>query len=243
MGSGGSKDEAPQTSQEPRNTTSQSQEARDIHYKATETTTELKLPHAYEDIVKDADSPVDKSSTEKLYHQLHAGVFLNQKRKKYWVEEKSNSNCFMLFARNLSITWSDDKRYWHWPYLKETNDVFVDVAELLNVCWLEVHGKFETVKLSPGVGYEVIFVIMLKDPGDGWEVPVNIRLVLPDGKKQEHKESFKEKARGQWIEIPVGQFEMSPDKVGEIEFSLYEYEGGKWKRGLAIKGVAIRPKI
>ncbi|XP_059625228.1 protein PHLOEM PROTEIN 2-LIKE A1-like [Cornus florida] len=241
MGAGWSQDEAPQSSQEPRNTISQSQ---DIHYKATETTPELNLPlpHAYEDIVKDADSPVDKSSTEKLYRQLHGGVFLNQKRKKYWVDEKSKSNCFMLFARNLSINWSDDKRYWHWPYLKETNDVFVDIAELLKVCWLEVNGKFETRKLSPGVTYEVIFVIMLKEPAYGWEAPVNFTLVLPDGNKKEQRQSLKEKPRGQWIEIPVGQFDTSSNKDAEIEFSLYEYQSGKWKRGLVIKGVTIRPK-
>ncbi len=118
----------------------------------------------------------------------------------------------------------------------------VDVAELLNVCWLEVHGKFETTKLSPGTLYEVAFEIMLKDPAYGWEVPVNVRLILPDGNKQEHKENLMKKPRGQWIEIPVGEFVTSQEKTGEIEFSIYEYEGGMWKRGLLIKGVAIRPK-
>lgn len=118
----------------------------------------------------------------------------------------------------------------------------VDVAELLNVCWLEVGGKFETNKLSPGTLYEVAFEIMLKDPAYGWEVPVNIRLTLPDGNKQEHKENLMKKPRGEWIEIPVGEFVTSPENTGEIEFSIYEYEGGKWKRGLVIKGVAIRPK-
>jgi hypothetical protein len=118
----------------------------------------------------------------------------------------------------------------------------VDAAELLDVCWLEVHGKFETAKLSAGTTYEVAFVIMLKDPAYGWEVPVNVRLILPDGNKQERKENLMKKPRGEWIEIPVGEFVASPEKAGEIEFSIYEYEGGKWKRGLVIKGIVIRPK-
>ncbi|GAV64363.1 PP2 domain-containing protein [Cephalotus follicularis] len=211
----------------------------DTKVKSVEKTAEVKLPHNYEAIIKDADSPIDK---EKLYDQLCAGVFLNQNRKKYWVEKKFNKNCFMLFARDLLITWSENNRFWHWCSLKESSDVVVDVAELENVCWLEVHGKMETTKLSPETMYEVAFVIMMKDPAYGWEVPVNLRLTLPNGNKQEHKESLMIKPRGQWVEIPVGQFKTSSENVGEIEFSLYEYEGGKWKKGLAIKGVFIRPK-
>lgn len=74
----------------------------------------LKLPHNCEAIVKDADTPLDKLSMDELYDQLYAGVFLNQTRKKYWIENKSDKNCFMVFARDLSITWADDDRYWNW---------------------------------------------------------------------------------------------------------------------------------
>ncbi|KAJ6358330.1 hypothetical protein OIU76_000104 [Salix suchowensis] len=84
------------------------------------TVKEVKLPHNYESILRDADSPVDRSSVDKLYNQLNTGVFLNQKRKKYWVEKKFYSNCFMLFAKDLSITWGGDTRYWKWPSLCET---------------------------------------------------------------------------------------------------------------------------
>lgn len=248
MGAGNSQDQPSHPPAEKHTESSESScytETRPAEVKLPETTrppAELKLPHNCEILLKDADLLVDKSSTQKLYDQLYAGVFLNQKRKKYWIENKSNANCFMLYARNLSITWSEDNRFWHWPYLKESCDVFVDVVELRNVCWLEVHGKFEASMLSPGVLYEFAFVVMLKDPAYGWEVPVNLRLTFPDGSKQEHKQNLMEKPRGQWIEIGVGEFMASQEKLGEIDFSLYEYEGGKWKKGLVIKGVAIRPK-
>jgi hypothetical protein len=39
---------------------------------------------------------------------------------KYWVHEKTRCNCFMLFPRGLSITWSEDPKYWSWHPLKET---------------------------------------------------------------------------------------------------------------------------
>jgi hypothetical protein len=105
-----------------------------------------------------------------------------------------------------------------------------------------VRGELETRKLSPGTRYEVAFVIMMKEAATGWEAPVNVRLILPDGNKQERKENLMKKPRGEWIEIPVGEFVASPEKAGDIEFSIYEYEGGQWKRGLVIKGIAIRPK-
>ncbi|CBI27170.3 lectin-like [Vitis vinifera] len=238
MGSSWSQDESSQLSEKPGETLSQTL---DINTKAKETIQAKQLPYNYAAIMKDADSPINESSIEKLNDQLYAGVLLNGNRKKFWMEKKFN-NCFMIFARNLSITWAEDSRYWHWLKIKETSDVFVDVAELINVCWLEVHGKFETAKLSPGIMYKVAFVVMMKDPAYGWGVPVNLKLALPDGNTQEHKENLREKPKGQWIEIPVGQFQTSAENIGEIEFSLFEYEGGDWKSGLVVKGVIIQPK-
>lgn len=49
--------------------------------KPNQSSREVPLPHSCEDILKHADSPVDRSSTKKLLEQLYAGVFLNQKRK------------------------------------------------------------------------------------------------------------------------------------------------------------------
>ncbi|KAF5176710.1 Phloem protein 2-like a1 [Thalictrum thalictroides] len=205
-----------------------------------------KLPYNYLNIIKEADLSIDFSSTEKLYEHLHHGVFLNQKRKKYWIDKESGQNCFMLYARNLSITWSEERHYWQWSNLIEASscdgNIHVDVAQLLNVCWLEVHGKFNTCNLSPNTMYEILFIVMLNDPSYGWEVPVNIRLILPDGETKEHKETLLTRLRAQWIELDVGEFYTSPDKVGELQFSMFEYEGGKWKKGLCIKGVIIRPK-
>lgn len=117
------------------------------------------------------------------------------------------------------------------------------MAELKNVCWLEVHGKFDTTKLSPGTLYEVAFVVMLKHPACGWETPVNVALYLPDGSKQEHKVDFSKQPTNQWMEIPAGKYRTSAEKLGEIQFSMYEYEGGTWKKGLIIKGVAIQTRI
>ncbi|KAF7841428.1 protein PHLOEM PROTEIN 2-LIKE A1-like [Senna tora] len=217
----------------------------------------LSFTQSLQDILKNADSPIDKSSEHKIYDQLYSGIFLHHKTQacksffllisipelnKYWMNKKSNSNCFMFYARALSISWADNEKYWRWVSLEESNGTMIEVAELERVCWLEVHGRLDTRKLSPGILYEVSFHVMLKDRTQGWEVPINMRLFLPGGKiKQEHKENLKDKVRGRWMEIPVGQFIAS--NHGEIEFSMYEYDGGIWKSGLLIKGVSIKPNF
>uniref|UniRef100_A0A7N0ZZS2 Uncharacterized protein n=1 Tax=Kalanchoe fedtschenkoi TaxID=63787 RepID=A0A7N0ZZS2_KALFE len=203
----------------------------------------VQLPHNVECIIGDADVQVDRSSAHGMYQQLRAGVFLNNKRKKYWVDQAGN-NCFIVYARDLSITWSEDGRYWQWLSQKDmSSEELVDVVKLENVCWLEVHGKFEMSKLSPNVVYEVAFIVkIVAESAYGWEVPVNFRLRLPNGSKQESKINLMEKPRGQWIKVPAGEFETSSELKGEIEYSLYEYEDGKWKRGLMIMGVSIQPK-
>ncbi|KAI3860066.1 hypothetical protein MKW92_029464 [Papaver armeniacum] len=122
----------------------------------------------------------------------------------------------------------------------------IEVAELLNVCWLEANGKLDISKLTPGVKYDILFVVMLKNSAYGWEAPVNLRLVHPDGKTQQRKENLQVKPKSQWIELHVGEFQTPPQpddkQEKEIQFSLFEYEDGKWKRGLVIKGVIVRPK-
>lgn len=111
------------------------------------------------------------------------------------------------------------------------------------MCWLEVHLKFETAKLSPGTHYEALMVIMLKDSAYGWDFPINLRLTLPNRNKQERKENLAVQPKGKWIEIPIGNFTTSTGNDGEIDFYVYEYEAGTWKRGLVIKGIVIRPKM
>ncbi|XP_021298093.1 uncharacterized protein LOC110427047 isoform X2 [Herrania umbratica] len=193
--------------------------------------------------LKDADSPTESSSMDKLLSQPHAEVYLNQNRMKYWVDKKVNKYCFMLFARDLSITWAEEHRYWRWSYQRETNsDVLIDVIQLLNVCWLEMHVKFNVKKLSPKTLYEAVFMFKLMDEAYGWDTPVNLGFTLPNGCKVERKEILMTKPTGVWIEILVGEFTTSFEIVGEIDIYCHQYDELTWKRGLIVKGVAILPK-
>lgn len=71
-----------------------------IYDAKAKTVKEVKLPHNCESILRDADSPVDRSSVDKLYDQLSTGVFLNQKRK---VKINSISLIILLFLTTKSL--------------------------------------------------------------------------------------------------------------------------------------------
>lgn len=208
---------------------------------------------------------------------------------KYWVDEKTRCNCFVLFARALSITWGDDPRYWIWHPVRETKYVLsirsacssnyiymhaqfsaqldsshvctctlspstlysdaeiVEAASLQNVCWLEVHGRLELSHLTPGCSYDVAFQVMLTEPAYGWSVPVNLRLRFPDGTAQARKEKLQGMPTEQWLELRAGEVKAPAQpggagRSGELEISLFEYDGGLWKKGLLVKGIKIVPK-
>ncbi|VVA37428.1 PREDICTED: PHLOEM PROTEIN 2-LIKE [Prunus dulcis] len=151
---------------------------------------------------------------------------------------EESKNDYMVCARDLKIIWSRDRRYWRW--VKETENSYV--AELLNVCWLKVSGKVENPNLSPGTQYEVVLVAKMKTRAYGWDAPVNFKFTHPGGTKDwtiNLGDKFKD-SKDQWKDIKLGEFNASANP-GDIEFWLYKY-GGKWKSGLVIKGVAVRPK-
>ncbi|KAF8663029.1 hypothetical protein HU200_055620 [Digitaria exilis] len=128
-------------------------------------------------------------------------------------------------------------------YLAGKTKSEIEAVSLQNVCWLEIHGKLELSDLNPGVSYDVVFEVMLTEPSYGWTTPVNLRLKFPDGTVvQERKETLQEKPRNQWLELKAGEVKAQPGQKGEVEISLFEYDGGQWKKGLVVKGIKIVPK-
>ena len=117
------------------------------------------------------------------------------------------------------------------------------MAELLNVCWLEVKGEFDGAMLTPGTTYEVAFVILVKENSHGMEYPITLNLSLPDGSTQQHRVILLNKATELWIKIPVGQFKTPLQNDGNIRFSFTELDTGEWKGGIVFKGVRIQPII
>ncbi|KAI6691610.1 hypothetical protein NL676_028438 [Syzygium grande] len=182
-------------------------------------------PHNYVAILKDADEPIDCSSKEKVCEQLYDGVLLDNKKKKYWVDRESNKNCFMVLARDLAIAWGGNKDNWEWIPSQETSDMEVEVAVLREVCWLEVSGKFRTIALAPMTKYEIAFVVTRRDPYYRCDAPVTFTVTLPNGNKEECVKSLRRVPQQRWEHIPICEFVMLPENVGEVTFALNEHSG------------------
>ncbi|KAI8014714.1 Protein PHLOEM PROTEIN 2-LIKE A1 [Camellia lanceoleosa] len=194
-------------------------------------------------ILNNAKKTIDTSCPNKLCEKLYAGVFLKENELKYFVDKKTNKNCFMLFARKLNICWIDDSRYWKWTK-EETSGEEIEMAELKKVSWLDIRGFFDrTIDLSPGTMYEIVFVVRMIGDDEYYthisNYIVTLVLILP-GSKTQRNESLKGRRVEEWFEIQVGEFIMSPENVGSIEFSMEEH--GDWKSGLILKCAIIRPK-
>ncbi|CBI40027.3 hypothetical protein VitviT2T_022744 [Vitis vinifera] len=167
-------------------------------------------------------------------------VFLEHKRMKRWTDNKSGGVCYMLYARALFITWGT-REHWNWNCFKETGEENIEVAKLSHVCWLDVRGKLKMSELSPGIVYGVFYQVKLTKGGSGWELPLTLRLSLPDGRVQHRQVSLRQKPRGEWIELNVGNFQTQEGESREVCFDLYEH-GGHWKNGLIVKGAILKPR-
>lgn len=169
--------------------------------------------------------------------------FLEHKRlMKKLTDEKSGAECYMLYARALNIAWGGNSEYWTWNCYKETDKENFEVAKLREVCWLDVSGKLKMSELSPGIVYDIFYVVKLtKGASAGWELPITLKLSLPDGRDLCRQLSLLMKPRGEWIELNVGSFQTVKGKTGEVCFGLCEHRG-HWKTGLIIKGAIIRAR-
>ncbi|GMP42097.1 hypothetical protein CsSME_00011952 [Camellia sinensis var. sinensis] len=169
------------------------------------------------------------------------GVFLENKRKKKWVDKKSGYSSFMLYPRALAVAGGNENEYWAWKCFKDMSDDNVEVVKLITICWLDVQGKFEISELSPEVDYEIVFIVRLAKGCSGWELPNTLKLSLPNGQVRERHVCLYEEPKGQWLELNVGNFRTTKGDKGEVSFN-FSNTGGHWKCGLLFKGALIRPQ-
>ncbi|KAI3840941.1 hypothetical protein MKW92_031344 [Papaver armeniacum] len=156
----------------------------------------------------------------------------------------------MFFPRSFYIAWGDDTRYWTWLSITEppaaSNNAEIEVPELIKVCLLDVNGILEMSELTPGVNYEVVFIVMLRERSYGWGKPVNLCLVLPDAQRLVQSVVLQTMPKSTWIEIHVGDFQTPEQQPGDqekqVKFNLSGQEALFWKSGLVIEGAIVRPK-
>ncbi|OVA05665.1 Phloem protein 2-like [Macleaya cordata] len=136
------------------------------------------LPSDYKEIISRSFSPsssattsvVNFSSKKELYYRLcEDPLLIDGGHKCFALEKWSGKKCFMLGAKDLSIIWGNTPKYWRWRAFPGSR--FAEVAELLSVCWLEIHGKLETRLLSPKTLYAAYLVLKFVEGAFGFDHP------------------------------------------------------------------------
>ncbi|XP_047937658.1 F-box protein PP2-B11-like isoform X1 [Salvia hispanica] len=162
---------------------------------------------------------------------------------------------FWIGARELSITWSEDPQYWNWLHLDSCSG---EVAELVRSCWLEIIGKIDTRSLRLKTSYSAYLVFKLQEGcKELQKATASVRFVkeIGEGSADEGYGVFIDTTacdageRGRfphcrsdgWMEIKLGEFFNNLGDDGEVEMRLIEKNNPKWKIGLVVRGIDIRP--
>ncbi|KAH0670200.1 hypothetical protein KY290_025618 [Solanum tuberosum] len=162
-----------------------------------------------------------------------------------------------LGARELSIEWADNPQHWTWNYIHNSS---VEVAELLNVCWLDIRGKIDTSRLTRKTSYSAYLVFRLTDNHRELERGIaSVRFVKDkaEGTDEEGYTVFISKAKRHegergifayprsdaWLETKLGEFFNNFGEDGEVEMRLMENKNPNWKSGIISKWIDAKDLI
>ncbi|KAI3746875.1 hypothetical protein L6452_09317 [Arctium lappa] len=220
------------------------------------------LPPDYFQVIGRAVSPVVFGSKKQLYLCLSdSHILLDRGYLSFKLDKWSGKKCFMLGARELSITWQDDTSYWEWQSIPESR--FPEVCILRKVCWLEIRGKIAAVMLSQNTTYAAYLVFRIARDSRGLAVPAktivsfggietettNVFLQKPGARSRlwhvplQNNDGFPRKRRDGWMEIELGEFYCDERRDGEVEMAFEEIRHGNWKNDLVVEGIELRPKL
>ncbi|XP_045809078.1 putative F-box protein PP2-B12 [Trifolium pratense] len=197
-------------------------------------------------------------------------VIIDNGRKSFQLHKKSGKKCYMLAARSLEISWRSHEQFFNW-WTSMPESRFPEVVELLNVCWLDIRGKINTLALSPNTHYETYLVFNMIN-GFGFEkekYPVELSVDVEDGRcstkivilvdpdvkcrrlnkilDSQHNNEFELRRPSvrsdKWLETKIGEFFNSGVEDREVQMSFTGIRGVyPLKRGFFVEGIEIRPK-
>ncbi|VFQ92648.1 unnamed protein product [Cuscuta campestris] len=158
------------------------------------------LPPDYRDIISRsadaADLLASAASKKDLYFRLcDFPVLIDGDTKSFSLEKKSGKKCYMIGSRSLKIVWSDTPKYWRWISLPHSR--FLEAAELISVCWLEICGSIDTTTLSPNTNYAAYLVFTLQPKPYGFEYqPLDAEMTTADNRGGAKKQTVYLDPRG-----------------------------------------------
>ncbi|KAK1413683.1 hypothetical protein QVD17_35459 [Tagetes erecta] len=219
------------------------------------------LPSDYQEMISRSVVPVNCSSMKELYFRLcDYPILLDDGYLSFSLYKQNGKKCFMLGAKALSIAWSNSV-FWRWRSSPESR--FSEVAQLLAVCWLEIKGKFKPSMLSSNTAYAAYLVYNIGPLSCGLDFPAKTLVRHVDGTedddddddmamavvylKPQNASTLTERIGGVpqkradgWMEIELGKF--YNDKLeGELDIRITETRELRWKSGLVVEGIDIRP--
>ncbi|XP_038970928.1 F-box protein At2g02240-like isoform X2 [Phoenix dactylifera] len=135
----------------------------------SDTVWERFLPPDYQSILSRAVHPVEYSSKKELFFRLCEPILIDDGKMSFSLDKSSGAKCCMLSARQLFIVWGDTPHYWTWHPLPDSR--FSEVAELINVCWLDVGGTIQSRVLTPKTIYAAYLIFKVDQNSRGLGFP------------------------------------------------------------------------
>ena len=132
---------------------------------------------------------------------------------------------------------------------------FAEVAQLMQVCWLDLGGEIRSTMLSPKTCYAAYFIFQLQENSGGFQSPVQeasisigvhvseTRVILKPGRRRTTDPTTQiPRARDDgWMEIEMGEF-LNDDYEESVRFRFRQVTEMNWKWGLIVQGIEFRPK-
>ncbi|XP_057459285.1 F-box protein PP2-B10-like isoform X2 [Actinidia eriantha] len=221
------------------------------------------LPSDHQAIISRAESPVVFSTKKQLFSRLaHSHILIDGGKLSFALDKKSGKKCYMIGARMLTVIWGSSPQYWTWRFL--------EVANLRDVCWLDIRGKLETRFLSPKTAYVAYLVFKVAEqeyglenlPAKAWVRVAGERAGDEDWDEDETTSSvylkFRPRRRASraaqngvlpqgredgWMEVELGEFFNDGGENGEVRMRLMETKRLNSKSGLIVEGIELRPKV
>nr|CAB3448296.1 unnamed protein product [Digitaria exilis] len=191
------------------------------------------LPPDHAAVLARADEPAALGMSKKeLFSRLCDNpVLLDDATMSFGLERRSGAKCFMLSARALSIAWGDDPTCWTWTTGLPGSSTTSTTTEHA-ICLQHMQGEEEVamhrrkqqyMRLRKGYGGRKMVVTREADP--------DIRCPRRRGDG--------------WAEVELGEFVVAgdgEDDGGVVEVRLAEVDSRRWKRGLIVQGIEIKPR-
>ncbi|KAL2345639.1 hypothetical protein Fmac_006924 [Flemingia macrophylla] len=208
------------------------------------------LPFNYEEIVSRLVAPsLSCSSMKDLFSKLCKPQPIDDGNKMFWIEKRSGKICYLMSARELSITWGSSPLYWSWKPTEGSR--FEEAAELRTICWLEIKGSIRSAMLSPKTLYGAYLKVKIADRAYGLDsLPSEVSVEVGNRKSQatlyiHSRSKINDKSsckrQDEWSEIELGSFYSHSNE--EVRMCLREVKGVHLKGGLIVDGIEIRPKF